>query len=328
MFNVNGMTINVEGMQLLNDLKLSLAQNGISLLGTIKPGINNIQFSCPSHKGGQEHSPSCGMSIVTQYKDGKEYPAGTVHCFTCGYTATLSEFISYCFGYQDAGMFGNKWLKANYRAELVQRARHFELPFKKEEKKMELPTIPDEELDKFRYYHDYMYERGLTSNIIEIFDIGYDIEEDAITIPISNKNGEVKWILRRNIANKFYKIPQGINKTDYLYGLNECLHSSQTTVYICESVFNALTLWRYNIPALALLGTGGGKQYDMLKSLPFRHYVLALDPDEAGEEGTKKLINHLKDNKLLSKLVYVEKGKDINDLGKMVLDLEKQPINF
>ena len=45
MFKVNGMQIDVTPLQLLEDLKLSLAQNGIILLHTIKPGNNNIQFS-------------------------------------------------------------------------------------------------------------------------------------------------------------------------------------------------------------------------------------------------------------------------------------------
>lgn len=327
MFNVNGLEINVDGMTLLNDLKLSLAQNGINLLHTIKPGINNIQFSCPSHKGGQEHSPSCGMSTVTTYKEGKEYPAGTVHCFTCGYTATLNEFISYCFGYQDGGLFGNKWLKANYQITLGQKKRHFQLNFNTQQKKEELPTIPDEILDQYRVYDQYMYDRGLTDDIIELFDVGYDIENRQITFPICNLKGEPKWILRRNIDNKFYKIPSEINKTDYLFGASECIKINAKKVFIVESVFNALTLWKFNMPAIALLGVGGGNQYNMLKRLSVRHYVLALDPDEAGEHGMKRLAKEL-DNKLISKLQYIEPNKDINDLQDEVLNLKIFPINF
>ena len=326
MFKVNGLEINVDGMTLLNDLKLSLAQNGILLLHTIKPGINNIQFSCPSHKDGQEHTPSCGMSTVTTYKEGKEYPAGTVHCFTCGYTATLDEFISFCFGYQDGGLFGNKWLKANYRGQLTQKTRHLELHFN--EASSTLPTIPDEELDNFRYYHSYMYKRGLTDDIIDTFDVGYDSATDEITFPISNTRGEIKWILRRSVRNKFYKLPEGINKTDYLYGAYECIKGRHNKVWIVESVFNALTLWKYGIPAIALLGVGGGNQYKMLLQLPIRHYVLALDPDEAGRKASKILYDKLSKSKLISQVQYTEEGVDINDLQEKVLDLKINLKNF
>lgn len=326
MFKVNGLEINVDGMTLLNDLKLSLAQNGILLLHTIKPGINNIQFSCPSHKDGQEHTPSCGMSTVTTYKEGKEYPAGTVHCFTCGYTATLDEFISFCFGYQDGGLFGNKWLKANYRGQLTQKTRHLELHFN--EASSTLPTIPDEELDNFRYYHSYMYKRGLTDDIIDTFDVGYDSATDEITFPISNTRGEIKWILRRSVRNKFYKLPEGINKTDYLYGAYECIKGRHNKVWIVESVFNALTLWKYGIPAIALLGVGGGNQYKMLLQLPIRHYVLALDPDEAGRKASKILYDKLSKSKLISQVQYTKEGVDINDLQEKVLDLKINLKNF
>lgn len=326
MFKVNGLEINVDGMTLLNDLKLSLAQNGILLLHTIKPGVNNIQFSCPSHKDGQEHTPSCGMSTVTTYKEGKEYPSGTVHCFTCGYTATLDEFISFCFGYQDGGIFGNKWLKANYRGQLTQKTRHLELHFK--ETSSTLPTIPDEELDNFRYYHEYMYKRGLTDDIIDTFDVGYDSATDEITFPISNTRGEIKWILRRSVRNKFYKLPEGINKTDYLYGAYECMKGRHNKVWIVESVFNALTLWKYGIPAIALLGVGGGNQYKMLLQLPIRHYVLALDPDDAGRKASKILYDKLSKSKLISQVQYTKEGVDINDLQDEVLDLKINLKNF
>ena len=325
MFKINGMSINVEPEQLLNDLKLSLAQNGIVLFHTIKPANDNIQFSCPSHKNGQEKKPSCGMLTV----DTPTHPAGTVHCFACGYTATLTEFISFCFGYEDGGILWNKWLKANYRTELIQKKRTLNIEFNRNTliDKKELPTISEEVLDDFRYIHNYMYKRGLTDAIIDMFDIGYDKRNNCLTFPVSNLKGEVKWIQRRNVDYKFYTIPPNIQKTDYLYGAYECIINQCTEVYIVESPLNALTLWKYNIPAIALFGTGGGNQYEMLRKLPVRHYVLALDNDEAGLKGTKILINKLKDKKLLSRVIYTERG-DINDLQDKCKNLKKIPINF
>ena len=324
MFRVNGLNIDVEPQQLLEDLKLSLSQNGIDLLHTIKPAYNNIQFSCPAHKHGQEKKPSCGMLVV----DKGNSPAGTVHCFACGYTATLTEFISLCFGYQDGGVFGNKWIKANYRTDLMQKKRQvtFEINRRKKAKE-ELPTISDELLDTLRYTHSYMYKRWLNDEIIDKFDIGYDKSDNTITFPVSNFKGEVKWIQTRNVNYKFYKIPEGIVKTDYLYGAHECIEAGATEVYIVESPLNALTLWKYGKHAVALFGTGGGNQYQLLAELPARHYILALDNDDAGVKGTQLIINHLKGKKLLSKLIYID-SRDINDLQEECLQLKKISINF
>ena len=90
-------------------------------------------------------------------------------------------------------------------------------------------------------------------------------------------------------------------------------------MWIVESIFNALTCWTYGIPAVALLGTGGGNQYKLLQQLPARTYVLALDNDTAGREGCKKIINNVK-YKFFKQVVYPD-HRDINELGALVQNL-------
>lgn len=328
MFEINGLQINIDGLTLIQDLKTTLNQNGIVLLESIKPGIDNIQFSCPSHKGGQEHKPSCGMSLTTIYRGDKKIEAGTVHCFTCGYTATLPEFISFCFGYKDGGVFGNKWLKKMYSTTQVNN-RSFNLGFRDRNNVTEYKTISEDILDSYRFYHSYMYKRGLTDEVIEDFDIGYDKEADAITFPVADLYGNIKWVQKRSVNTKFYHIPEGITKTDFLYGADKIVKENIKDVVIVESPLNALTLWKLGKPAVALFGTGGGKQYELLLKLPARHYLLALDNDDAGKEGTKKLIKKLYKHKLISQLVYPTGcQKDINDYDEEILKFKKIDINF
>ena len=207
MFKINGLEINVTGEQLLNDLKFSLNQNGIYLLNTIKVGNNNIQFSCPAHKEGQERTPSCGMSTVPTYKGNKEYPAGTVHCFTCGYTATLEEFISYCFGYQDGGILGNRWLKANYRTSMLQKSRNFKLEFNTEQIKQELPTIPDEELNEL------LDEYASTTNDNEYYYSDIDEWNSYARKYTKKEYDEAYENLCKEIANHV-----GDGKVDFIFG--------------------------------------------------------------------------------------------------------------
>ena len=330
MINVNGMELDTTYQQLLIDLKGSLMSNGIFLLNDIKPTGDNIMITCPVHKDGHERKPSCGVSIVRKYQGNKIIEPGTVHCFTCGYTAPLTSFISSCFGYNDGGLFGNKWIKAQYNTGLAIKTRKVELNLSRRGiTRKELSNVPQEVLQGYRYTVEYMYKRGLTDNIIDQFDIGYDRRDDCITIPVPNLKGEVKWIQRRSIVGKTYYIPSGINKTDYLLGASEILKLKlyKDPVYIVESPFNMLTLWKLGHPAICLFGTGGGNQYNMLNKLPIRHYIIALDPDEAGKKGSRKLLHNLGKTKLLSKVNYLD-SRDINELDLEFNNLKISPINL
>ena len=330
MISVNGMELDTTYQQLLIDLKGSLMCNGIFLLNDIKPTGDNIMITCPVHKDGHEHKPSCGVSIVPKYQGTKIIEPGTVHCFTCGYTAPLSNFISNCFGYNDGGIFGNKWIKAQYNTGLTVKTRKVELNLSRGTiTRGELPNVPQEVLQGYRYTVEYMYNRGLTDDIIEQFDIGYDSKDDCITIPVPNLKGEVKWLQRRSIVGKKYYIPSGINKTDYLLGASEVLRLKlyKQPVYIVESPFNMLTLWKLGFPTICIFGTGGGNQYKMLNKLPIRHYIIALDPDEAGRKGSRKLLHNLGKTKLLSKVNYID-HRDINELDTEFKKLKIFPINL
>lgn len=327
MFKTNGLSVDVDGLTLLNDLQQDLQLNNIQLLHSIKPVNNNIMISCPAHKDGQERKPSCGISLVDTYTNGKIISAGTVHCFTCGYTADLTNFISFCFGYKDGGLYGNNWLKTKYKTTLLETPRNLQLNIDRTKLIEKYPTIPDTILDNYAYYCKYLADRGISKEICNKFDIGCDPVEMCVTFPIKDLHGNIKFIQTRSINNKFYFIPAGIKKTDFLFGGYECIIGNYRTVWIVESVFNALTLWELGIPAVALLGTGGGQQYNLLQQLPAREFVIALDNDAAGYEGTQKIIRKLNKTKILKILQYNSNDKrDINEMGNAVLNLTLQNI--
>lgn len=328
MFEVNGLVIQADGMEILTEMKSQLDANGIQLFHTIKQGVNNIQFSCPIHKGGQERKPSCGMSTVVTYRGGKAFPAGTVHCFTCGYTSNLTEFVSTCFGHQDGGMFGNRWLRKNFMTHAVQNRAPINLNLGRVNdvnKTVNKLIIPESVLDSYRFYHDYMYKRKLNDEIIELFDVGYDKKNKCLTFPVKDLEGDVVFVQTRSVYTKFHHYSEGVNKTDYVYGAYEVLkyYPNATKVVITESILNCLTLWVYGIPAVALMGVGGGNQYSILKKLPYRSYVCGMDPDEAGKQAIQKLKRHLGRTKILFEYKYPD-DRDINDLGEEVLQLEEK----
>jgi len=321
MFYVNKNPILADELQVLNELKAQLELNGILRFAEFKVGPRNIQFNCPIHNDGQEREPSCGISTVNK----EEVPAGTVHCFTCGYTASLEQMISDCFGKDDDGAFGKEWLIKNFLTISIENRKDIILDLERGNNRKTTSYVSEEELDSYRYYHPYMYKRRLTDEIIEKFDVGYDDHFElkdkfgkvksvlrCLTFPVRDINGNTLFIARRSVDIKFFHYPEGVDKP--IYGLYE-LPKDANEIIVCESVLNTLTCYTYGKPSVALLGLGTEYQYDQLRKLPCRKIITALDPDGAGYRATERLKKALKGNKLVTSYVLPE-GKDVNDLEK------------
>lgn len=308
MIQIDNIYINAEIYDILTLLRTHLSLKGISLLRQIKPGRDNIQITCPNHADGQERKPSCG--IRTTASEGTE--VGQVHCFTCGYTVSLPVFISNCFGKNDFGNYGKKWLLHNFSGIEDINNRGFKLSINRDSKQMEGPKyISEEELESYRYTHPYMYKRGLTDEIIERYDIGYDKETQCITMPIRDINGKTLFFCRRSVNTKYFHYPEGVEKP--IYGIYELPKDCKELV-VCESVFNTLTCVKYGKPSIALLGTGNALQYEQIKKLSVRTIILGFDGDEAGDKAGIRFAKNVT-NKIIHKY-EIPRGKDINDLSE------------
>jgi len=314
MFRIAGKPVLVDEMLLLNELKNQLEVNGKQLFHKFKISSSNIQFCCPIHKDGQERKPSCGISTQDKMVNGKLVPAGTVNCFTCGYTASLEEMISNCFGYDDRGEFGKQWVLKNFITMESADRQLLNLDLSRELNVDNQNFVNEKELDTYRFTHPYMYKRKLTDVVIEKFDIGYDENTNCLTFPVRDINGNTLFVALRSVATKYFHYPEDVDKP--LYGIYE-LPKDCDEVIVCESIFNALTCWVYGKPAIALMGLGSEKQYELLTKLPVRSLVIALDPDEQGNRATKKIQRFVK-HKIISLFMYpdymYEHKLDINDL--------------
>lgn len=320
MFYINKNPILASEMEVLTELKQQLALNGIMRFDKFVEGSSNIQFNCPIHNDGQESKPSCGIK-TTNHGD---TPAGTVHCFACGYTASLEEMISNCFGKNDGGVFGIEWLVKNFLTISVEQRKDIQLDMGRGVTvKKETEYISEEELASYRYYHPYMYKRKLTDELIEKFDVGYDPNFKlydkrgnikgvmrCITFPVRNIEGKTLFLGRRSVDTKFFHYPDGVEKP--VYGLYE-LPKDAEEIIICESFLDAISCYKYDKPAVALIGTGTDFQYEQLKALTCRKFITALDPDKAGNSATIRLKKALGSRKLVTTYI-LPNGKDINDL--------------
>ena len=141
MIKVNDFVLNTSVEGIIRTLRTSLHEEKIDLLRDVKDTLGNIMVTCPVHKDGKERKPSCGISKET----------GVCHCFTCGYSANLTEFISNCFNKNDGGLYGDFWLRKNFlsfemdeRPEIKIDRRRRELP------KKQYTYVPDMVLEQYR----------------------------------------------------------------------------------------------------------------------------------------------------------------------------------
>lgn len=309
----------------INTLRFDLAQKGLNRFAVVRPNGENLQSNCPFHKNGQERKPSFGINGEID----------KCHCFSCGWAGTIEEMISELYGYQDEGKFGKRWLIKRFntveietrpnimegfngRNNITIRNNNDIHRFKQHiqgNKSTEQYSgeITEEELDKYRYIHPYMYERKMDDRVIEIFDVGYDKETECITFPIRDKNGNCLFIARRSVNTKFFSYPQGVEKP--LYGLYELyqLDEFPKEIYICESMIDAITIWTHcDKYAVALNGLGNDLQFSQLNNMPNRTFILATDNDSAGIKARIRLKKYIT-NKIIKEIILPSNRKDINE---------------
>lgn len=335
MIKLQDTIIQSDTQSVLDMLKFDLAQHGVDRFHIFRNNGENVQTNCPFHKNGQERKPSFGVNGEID----------KCHCFACGWAGTIEEMISELFGYQDDGKFGKRWLIKRFNTVEIETRKNIMEDFKNDSNALyssifnrsnrssdrilcgktrqvrlndetEQSEITEEELDKYRYIHPYMYERGLTDEIIERFDIGYDREREEITFPVRDIEGRYVFVAGRSVERKFFRLPKGLDKP--IYCADKFRGGAYRTAYITESFLNCLTCWKYDKPAMAMIGTGNQKQYEILNRLPVREYILAFDPDEAGRKATERFRKNVH-GKIIKELVYTD-NRDINDLQEEFLN--------
>ena len=305
------------------------------LLKLHKKNGEYFMIHCPIHNDGNEKHPSCGVLLHDQLRAGKLYPEGWVHCFTCGWSKSLPDTITEILKRKSMSGTGLDWLK-QYVPDFTNTDFDYLLPkdtltklnmkyalqsFADLANKAEETFVPEEELKGYRYTVPYMYDRKLTDEVIERFDVGVDLhyvppgrkrEVACITFPVRNQQGKTKFIVRRSIEGKNFYLPSGITKSPY--GLYE-LPKDAKVVIIAESCFNVLTSYVYGVPAIGLLGTGSVDQLQSLKTLGVSEFVIGTDNDEAGDKGATRIKKALSQVAIIRRM-HLPTGKDINDLTK------------
>ena len=340
---INDVQFNCELSDILTELVNQLRANNIPLIAKQRDSGEHIQITCPYHSNGMERKPSAGLRKSD----------GIFHCFACGEVHSLPEVISHCFGHDEdlIGTWGWTWLLKNFAIVQVEERKDVKLDFSRGSNysvsdsrlstgllllqsngrvgQTKIQCVSEEELDKYRYTHPYMYKRGLTDEVIEMFDIGYDRNTETITFPVRDIRGNCLFIARRSVKTKFFNYPAGVEKP--LYGRYELAKYGEKVVstgselrrvpkykevIVCESMLDALSFWTVGKYAVALNGLGNELQFKQLRNLPCREIILATDMDERGLAARDRIRKNLNGTKLIAEYFFPEGRKDANDCTK------------
>ena len=129
---------------------------------------------------------------------------------------------------------------------------------------------------------DYWQKRGIGTDTIQRFMLGYDIQHNAIVIPIT----KYAYKTRRTDTKQFYNSKGGAMVLFNPAAINN------DVVYICESETDALSVEELGKPAIAIRGANNTKLlYDLLqKQTNNKALLLCLDIDEAGDKATNDIL--------------------------------------
>lgn len=351
MITIDGVVILANVEDILIDLQTDLHQNGINLLHDVdvKETAKDVRITCPVHKGGQEHKPSCGVSRVEVIRNGKHYEAGTVHCFTCGYTADLFEFVSLCWGTNNRD-YGKRYVIRKYNTMNIAERPSIKLNCERKRPGNEYYNYLDESvLDEYRYTSDYLYQRKFNDNTIAFYEYGLDIPHKCITLPIRDHKGGLVFIKKRFInpppGTDKYMNERGIPKQYIIYGFYHMLqlinainsgtcsnkkleeNYKRLGLIVTEGEFNAGYLVQCGYPAVSLLGRilfedtshRTVQQKELLLRYGIKNLTLWMDNDQPGQEAETNIIKQTYKNFRLHVPNYSQ-FPELNDANEFELE--------
>ena len=327
MITIWGVPVVATVEQVLKDVKLELY--GTGLLKEMNNTGADLMITCPFHKGGKEHSPSCGVLLKEKVVKDKRYEAGTVHCYTCGYTADLPQFIADVLGLEN-NLAGYKWLVGRYNYSAQER-EPLELNLYRGQAQKS-SYMDEEEVERFnaelfksREACEYLHKRALPEWVMIAYKLGYDPADKTVLFPVRNMDGKVVFYKGRSIAGKHFYNAKDIDKTSLVFGLYELCRlleqgviTPDSEIWITESEIDALTLIAQGEYAVAIMGSHiSEEQCRELERSPFRRFVLATDNDDAGRKGASQIKRLLIPKGFrFTNLRWNTDLKDVNDLVK------------
>lgn len=225
-------------------------------------------FACPFHN---DRDPSANANLVI----------AKWTCHRCKIGGSMIDFVSRLenWPYKKA----ERWIRDRYGGfyKPASLLKEVEMILKKAENRVYSEKI----LDKYRFYHKYWANRGVSKQTAEKWNLGYDARTQRVTIPIRRFDGKLVGVQGRTVLknedNK-YTFIHNFSKKRHLHGLHLIDHGDW--VVVVESVMNAIRISEMDIPTVSVMGSVvSEEQAQLLDS--FNKVYMLLDNDEAGWVG-------------------------------------------
>lgn len=271
----------------------------------------------PSPKAGKRHyvCPICGSG------EGKNNTGAFSimpnddrwQCFSCGESGDIFDLISIVEEIEDF-------------QQQIERAKEFagDNFFSLSAEKEKAPAQTEPELEYREYLKkchaaasktDYLTARGLSSDAIKRFKLGYDEQKGCIVIPYPATNYYIKRKIKNNDQNgRYFKLkgmPEPLFNAKALQEDKPC--------FIVEGQLDAISIMDIN-PEVNAIALGSAANIDKLfKSLagekPACNLIIAFDNDDTGKEASKKLATELDKAEIFYLLAeWEQEGKDANEM--------------
>jgi DNA primase len=236
------------------------------------------------------------------------------------------------------------------------------------EEKVERPEVIIDEkfLKKYWYCPQTLVDAGFSLETLMNYEIGFDIEKNRNIFPIRNEEGELVGVSGGTIINAMpkYKVYRGgfwsehgkwlpgdfgrlfddeypnygtLPKTKYIWNYHKVFSRllykpSVETIIVVEGFKAALWLLQHGYEnVVALMGTVFSETQDKLLSRLKANYILFLDNDEAGINGSLKAAKMLKKHGEVLRVEYIKNYRQPDDFpyNELVEQLNKaSPFNF
>lgn len=159
----------------------------------------------------------------------------------------------------------------------------------------------------------YFKSRGITKDSIEMYKLGYSVNQDMVTIPVYSPDGICLGFVGRSTEGKRFKNSTDLPKSKTLFNLSR--NKRVDKVFVVESSFDAIRIEQAGGHAVATLGATVSKEQRKLLKQYFNQVIALGDNDEAGQNMSNKLLTDLGYEKcIIAKLpVSVKDVSDLND---------------
>jgi hypothetical protein len=153
---------------------------------------------------------------------------------------------------------------------------------------------------------DYLIGRGISSESLSQWDIGWDDEEFRIVIPIKDQHGKTRLLCKRAVREKDhpkYLYTEGVDKNSLLFGYGQLdlgMVRSQGIVVV-EGAIDTITNHQDGLGnTVGTLGTGISiRQARLIDALRPPTVYLMFDRDPAGIAGIQMAVRRLPKSRLL-----------------------------